>query len=125
MRMGLKLMLAGQSLLPLLLSSNITDSVPHMLKCWTEKRFSLLKVVSHSGPMFSHLQKKQLRFLLSCCGNFLTKDGIVVVEPRDFAFLLLALRFLAHVQLFCQVHLSLCVVYLPQVNPSTSRHLKT
>ena len=124
MRMGLKLMLAGQSLLPLLLSSNITDSVPHMLKCWTEKRFSLLKVVSHSGPMFSHLQKKATSVSAVVLWTIFD-DGIVVVEPRDFAFLLLALRFLAHVQLFCQVHLSLCVVYLPQVNPSTSRHIKT
>ena len=45
--------------------------------------------------------------------------------PCDFALALLALHILAHVQLFCQVHLSLLVVYLPQVNLSTFRHLKS
>ena len=45
--------------------------------------------------------------------------------PCDFALALLALHILAHVQLFCQVHLSLLVVYLPQVNLPTFRHLKS
>ena len=91
--MGLRLMLAVQSLHPPLPSSNIciTNPVLLMLKYWTEKRFSLLKGVSHSGPMFSHLQIKQVRFMRLGCivDTFWQKMVLLWWSPVILLFLYL------------------------------------